>query len=102
MEHHYERIGFRAGAFGHRLDATAEEVADDCANVWGWDGNRESPTLQPSFLAVEVDKKGRTARPYRAHLFVRDGKIELCGDSTVTLHSDPQPCWDDWGEAGEA
>ena len=84
-KHHYERQAFRRGRNGHRLDATPEEVAKDYANVWGWDGNTAAPTILPSFLA----KKGR---PYCLHSFLRGGKLELCGDSTVTL-SAAQPCW---------
>lgn len=91
--HHYERQAFRRGATGHRLDATPEEIANDRANVWGWDGNREAPTITPSFLAQEVDKSGRRIRPYRMHSFLTAGQIQLCGDSTVTLTENPQSCW---------
>lgn len=95
MEHHYERQGFRLGASGHRLDATPEDIADDKANLWGWDGNREAPTLTPSFLAQERNKKGEIIRPYRMHSFLRAGQIDLCGDSTVVLAPSPVMCWDD-------
>lgn len=47
-------------------------------NVWGWDGNREAPSLNPSFLCEEPPR-------VRVHLFLRAGKIDLCGDSTVRL-----------------
>jgi hypothetical protein len=83
--HHYERQAFRRGAFGHRLDATKEEIDDDRANVWGWDGNTEAPTLTPSYLA-------KKHRPYCMHSFLRRGRLDLCGDSTVAL-SAAQPCW---------
>jgi hypothetical protein len=85
MRHHYERQAFRLGGFGHRLDATDEEKQTDCANVWGWDGNRAAPTLTPSYLA----KKGR---PYVMHSFLKAGRLDLCGDSTVTHAPNPQPC----------
>lgn len=88
MVHHYERHAFRRGESGHRLDATDEEKRSDRANVWGWDGNREAPTLSPSFLA-------REGRPYVMHSFLRSGKLELCGDSTVALHPNPISCWDE-------
>jgi hypothetical protein len=87
MVHRYERQGFRRGAFGHRLDATPEEIAGDRANVWGWDGNEAAPTITPSFLAAHD-------RPYVMHSFLRAGKLDLCGDSTVTLHPAPVPCRD--------
>lgn len=93
MAHHYERQAFRRGSFGHRLDATAEEKASDRANVWGWDGNRAAPTLSPSYLALDV-KNGERIRPYRMHSFLRAGRIELCGDSTVSLHPAPVACRD--------
>lgn len=85
MNHHYERQPFRRGDFGHRLDATPQEIAEGRANVWGWDGNA-APTLSPSFLA-KVD------RPYSLHCYVRQGRIELCSDSTVALDPAPGNCW---------
>lgn len=84
-DHHYERQAFRRGAFGHRLDATPDEIANDRANVWGWDGNTAAPTLTPSYLAYKH-------RPYRLHSFLRAGRIELCGDSSVVL-SASRSCW---------
>lgn len=84
--HHYERQAFRRGANGYRLDATEQEKAENKANVWGWDGNREAPTVTPSFLAV-------AHRPYRMHSFLRGGRLELCGDSTVVASGLPS-CWD--------
>jgi hypothetical protein len=86
-KHHYERQAFRRGTAGHRLDATPEEIAEDRANVWGWDGSVEAPTVTPSFLAHE-------GRPYRLHSFLRGGRLDLCGDSTVVL-STLGSCWGD-------
>jgi len=85
MVHQYERQAFRLGNFGHRLDATEEEKRSDRANVWGWDGNREAPSITPSFLA-------REGRPYVMHSFLRAGQLELCADSTVILNAAPAPC----------
>lgn len=87
MKHHYERQAFRLGNHGHRLDADDEMKATNRANVWGWDGDREAPTITPSFLAAE-------GRPYRLHSFIRSGQLDLCGDSTVTPHPRPVPCED--------
>ena len=50
------------------------------AHVWGWDGNEEAPTLDPSFVSVLS-----RARNSRVHLFLRGGKVDLLGDSTVRL-----------------
>lgn len=83
--HHYERQAFRRGGAGHRLDATQEEKASNRANVWGWDGNTTAPTIMPSFLAS-------TGRPYIMHSFLRGGRLDLCGDSTVALSTQPS-CW---------
>lgn len=47
-------------------------------NVWAWDGNKEQPTLTPSWI---VD----CSPAYRIHLFFTQGKINLLSDSTVTL-----------------
>lgn len=82
--HHYERQAFARGGSRHRPGATAAEIAANTANIWGWDGNTAEPTITPSFLADQ-------GRPYRMHSFVRRGKLELCGDSTVTLSCE-QPC----------
>lgn len=90
MVHHYERQAFRRGAFGHRPNATPEEIRSDRANVWGWDGNTEAPSLTPSFLA----KQGR---PYLMHAYLTAGQLVLCGDSTITLHPNPQQC-EEWQE----
>lgn len=93
MTHHYERQAFRRGGFGHRLDATPAEIADDRANVWGWDGNEATPTLSPSFLALDV-KNGTQLRPYRMHSFLTSGRLDVLSDSTVMLHPSPVPCVD--------
>ena len=46
--------------------------------VWGWDGDRARPTLEPSIRcnwgAGEV-----------FHGYLRGGRIELCADSTVEI-----------------
>jgi len=54
-------------------------------NVWGWDGDLEHPTLTPSFLCTYSGSRDPLTRGIRLHLFLRGGKIDLCGDSTVTL-----------------
>lgn len=50
--------------------------------TWSFDGNTESPTFGPSYLAWWTEGEENT--PHRCHLFIRSGKIEYCGDS---LHS---------------
>lgn len=83
--HHYERQAFRRGGPGLRPGATAEEIAGNKANIWGWNGETEAITVSPSFLAAE-------GRPYRLHSFLTRGALELCGDSTVVLSS-LSGCW---------
>lgn len=60
-------------------------------HIWGWDGNRDAPTLTPSFLC-EAQHPPLTpgSMPIRVHLFLRAGRIELCGDSTVRLAPEPE------------
>lgn len=44
--------------------------------VWAWDGNRENPTLTPSFLSDQ--------RPAgKLHLFVRKGGLDILPDTTM-------------------
>lgn len=86
-DHHtYYLQPFRRGGVGHKPGATPQEIAENRANIWGWDGNRDAPTLNPSFLVP-----GDEHRP-RIHLFLRAGRIDLCGDSSVVLHANPAPC----------
>lgn len=91
--HYYERQAFVKGKSRHRRNATPEEIAEDKANLWGWDGNTDAPTLQPSFLAQEKDKKGNVIRPYRMHSYLTGGKLVLCNDSTVVVDPSPKNCW---------
>lgn len=44
--------------------------------IWVWDGNREEPTLSPSFLADFGNGD-------KLHLFVKKGQLEILSDSTV-------------------
>ncbi len=53
---------------------------EDGRNIWAWDGNKEIPTLTPSWL---MDYPGDY--PIRIHLFFTKGKINLLGDSNVEL-----------------
>lgn len=51
-------------------------------HVWQWDGNRETPTLKPSFLYC--------CKEWRVHLFLTAGRIEPCGDQTARVLTEPQ------------
>lgn len=78
FHHHYERQAFARDGPKKRPGATEEDVREDRANIWGWNGDRAAPTITPSFL-------GFKHRPYRVHLFLTRGEIVLCDDSTVVL-----------------
>jgi hypothetical protein len=80
--HHYERQLFRRGGPGYRKNASEADKASNRANVWGWNENQARPTLTPSFLA---NRSGDASLGYTLHSYVRDGRLDLCGDSTVTL-----------------
>lgn len=89
--HCYERQPFRRGTHGFLEGASTADVNSNRANVWGWDGNRETPTLSPSFWA---DRTGSPVAPYVLHCFFRAGRIDLCPDSTVRLETVPRRCVD--------
>ena len=42
-------------------------------NVWQWDGNKENPTINPSFRWIDGV----------LHLFVKNGKLDILPDTTV-------------------
>lgn len=88
MVHHYERQAFALDGPKHRPGASADDIANDRANIWKWDGNTSAPTIEPSFLAAH-------GRPYRMHSYVRGGKLDLCSDSDVTLSTQRSCMMDD-------
>lgn len=53
--------------------------------IWGWNGNREAPTLTPSYRSQFHFHYDDGLQEVMVHLFLKKGKIQLCGDSTVTL-----------------
>lgn len=54
-------------------------------NAWGFNGDFERPTLTPSVLVFPSppyrDGSGDIVKTIRCHSFIRDGRIEFCGDS---------------------
>lgn len=53
---------------------------------WTWDGNVDQPTFSPSILVfTEYDDKHQKLpdgqRRTLCHYFIRQGRIEFCGDS---------------------
>jgi hypothetical protein len=53
-------------------------------NVWAWNGNKDKPTLTPSWL---LNWSSGNNPAIRIHLFFTDGKINLLPDSNVQLIS---------------
>ncbi len=79
MTHRYERMPFSHNPGAHSVP-------------WGWDGNRDAPTIHGSLGAFPVWEGKPTGRDYNAHLHVVRGRIELCADATVILHPNPEHC----------
>lgn len=48
-------------------------------NIWGWDGDRENPTLTPSF------GHGEEEDGWRVHLHLTDGRIEPANDMLLDV-----------------
>ena len=53
---------------------------------WTWNGSADAPTFSPSVKQTwtEWDEKDgqKTSTEMCCHYFIRDGKIEFCGDCT--------------------
>ena len=53
--------------------------------AWGWNGDREKPTLTPSVLVNKQDGRYHVPGRPTCHLYLRDGVIEFLGDCTHSL-----------------
>ncbi len=54
------------------------------ADRWSWNGDTDRPTLSPSvrhFIPASEHRPEKTL----CHYFVRDGRMEFCGDSAHAL-----------------
>lgn len=57
-------------------------------NAWTFNGDFERPTLSPSVLVYPAPclaEDGSETMSPRCHCFIRDGRIEFCGDSEHAL-----------------
>lgn len=56
-------------------------------HAWGFNGDEERPTFTPSILVYASQRweDGKAIPTPRCHSFVRDGRIEFCGDSEHAL-----------------
>lgn len=90
------------------------EVPHTNGAVWKFNGDLNKPAFNPSVnhLTPKVDGNGDPIQPYQweplCHYFIREGRIEFCGDSkhalrgqTVALPPLPLHCRDDWNEPTE-
>lgn len=61
----------------HAFSTRLEDTPADYQPIWGFDGNMEKPTFDPSLL---VDYGNDTTR--RCHSFLKQGMWEFLSDST--------------------
>ena len=57
---------------------------------WGWNGSLTAPTLSPS-VKMTSPRGGISGRSDCCHLFIREGRIEFCGDCTHELSGQTVP-----------
>jgi hypothetical protein len=57
-------------------------------NIWQWDGDKENPTITPSFHWVDGG----------LHLFVRHGALDILPDTTVKCDSVRRRAKIDWDD----
>jgi len=62
------------------FSAAGQGKGPDGNPIWRWDGNRESPTLSPSFAYGALERDG-----WRVHFFLTGGVICPCGDQTAEV-----------------
>lgn len=85
-EFRYLSQPFHSGGQRKYKDATPEEIAEDRANVWAWNGNRERPSLTPSFVFTGHSHPKNLYPDYpRVHTYLTDGVLVNCGDSDATF-----------------
>lgn len=87
LHHCYLMQPFSRSGQGLLVNRTEWEKANNRANIWAWNGNREAPTLSPSFLCY-----GDGQYLPRVHLFLNNGRIDLCSDSECISMANPVPC----------
>lgn len=64
-------------------------------NGWGFDGNTESPTFDPSILVYGPEGTERLPKPLlRCHSFVRKGEWQFLNDSEHALAGKTAPMVD--------
>ena len=62
--------------YSHQLFSREGSAQVNGMNVWAWDGNRDAPTLRPSYRVTVGD--GQVL-----HLHVTEGKLDILPDSNI-------------------
>lgn len=59
------------------LFSIAYKAYPGCGPVWNWDGNEDRPTVTPSILVCQMNKKGERIGEHW-HGFLTDGEFRSC------------------------
>lgn len=78
---------------GHQVWIAQDPKRPD-GPVWSFNGNDDAPTFSPSLL--NTWEHGPERVPRRCHLFIRDGKIQFCGDCTHELVGQTVEMLEEW------
>jgi hypothetical protein len=65
-----------------------------CDNRWKFNGNMEKPTFDGSVLVTGYEKE--VTNVTRCHSFVKDGRIQYCGDCTHAMANQTVDLPDYW------
>lgn len=71
---------YECPACGHYHAVSTTKPLGNGAGPWQFNGNLESPTISPSVNVLPYTNSKGEKLIKRCHHFVRDGKIEYCGD----------------------
>ena len=64
----------------------SKELPESHRPLWVWNGDKVKPTFRESLLYPEIyQNNGNGNKIGRCHLFVTDGVIQFCSDSTHAL-----------------
>ncbi len=77
----FPMVVFECPACGYGHHVTVNGHRNACNATWTWNGDKKRPTLNPSIRVLG----GREGKTTTCHCWVRDGKIQFCGDSPHEL-----------------
>lgn len=85
-EYRYLSQPFHSGGQRHYKGATPEQIAENRANIWAWNGDRAAPSITPSYLFEgHTHAKGLYPDWPRIHIYLTAGRLVNCGDSDATI-----------------